>query len=235
MKEKGQSVVVSAVLYTLVSLIVVAIVLHVGIPYINNLRDMAEIRQAEATIKNIDELIAVVAAEGEGSRRRINITLSDPLEISSSLDSVIISKVTGAEIVSPRRKDSKGYFFRGVNIYANAFEDTIGEKSVLAIENEHLYFAVKKLDSNIIKLDELIVQVKRKDNEEVFAGTIDLYLDNHQGADLNVSTKFERQGYNLGKGHIIAKVQSPAYSYKINFVLESGFDFVRIYISDLES
>ncbi|MCD6478916.1 MAG: hypothetical protein J7L44_03460 [Candidatus Diapherotrites archaeon] len=235
MKSKGQATMVSAVLYTLITIVVVAIVLQVGLPYITKIKEYGEIRQAETAVKNIDEIIAVVASEGSGAKRRINITLSDSMDINGNSDIIAVTKTTTAEIVSPRRKKLQGNYFIGANLTVDAYATAIGDTNVLVMENEYLYFAVKKLDTNTpITLDDLVVQIRRKDTNAIFYGKLDFYLDNYAGSTVNVSTRFENSGYNIGKGHIIADVYGATYHYKINFVLESGFDFVRIYISDLE-
>lgn len=235
MKAKGQTTIVSAALYTLVTIAIVAIVLQIGLPYITKLKEYGEIRKGETVMKSLDEIIAVVASEGEGSKRKINISLSDPMDINGSDDMISIKKTTIAEIVSPRVKKTQGNYFIGTNIGVNAYSSTIGDTNVLVLENEYLYFAVRKLDTNTaITLDQLVVQVRRKDTNSTLNVTFDFYLDDDIGATVNVSTEFEESGYNIGKGHIIANVYGASYSYKINFVLESGCDFLRIYISDLE-
>ena len=235
MRGKGQTTIVSATLYTLVTIAVVAIVLQIGIPYLTKLKEYGEIRKGETVMKNIDEIIAVVASEGKGSKRKVNISLSDPMDINGASDLITIKKTTTAEIVSPRVKKTQGNYFIGTNIGVNAYSSTLGDTNVLVIENEYIYFAVRKLDANTpITLDQLIVRIMRKDDNSVLNATLDFYLDNDCGATVNVSTELKKSGYNLGKGHIIANVYGASYSYKINFILESGSDFVRIYISDLQ-
>ncbi len=235
MKGKGQTTIVSAALYMLVTIAVIAIVLQIGLPYLTKVKEYGEIRKGETVVKALDEVISIVASEGEGSKRRIEINLSDPMDINGERDLITIKKKTSARIVSPRVKKSQGNFFMGTHIGVNAYSSTIGDTNVLVLENEYLYFAVRKLDTNTpITLDQLVVKVMRKDNNAVLNAKLDFYLDNDIGATVNVSTAFEESGYNLGRGRIVANVYGASYSYKIHFVLESGADFVRIYISDLE-
>jgi len=234
MKSKGQTTIVSVVLYTLISLVVVAIILQVGLPYLTKVKEYNELKQAETAMKNIDEIISVVASEGSGARRQLTITLADPLDINKTTDIILVEKTTIAEIVSPRRKKSEGSYFRGSNLTVNAYSSTIGDTNVLVMENEYIYFAVKKLDVNTpMTLDNLVVKVKRKDTNESFNAKLDFYLDNYAGATVNVSTRFAESGYNIGKAHIVASVYGATYQYRINFVLESGFDFIRIYVDGL--
>lgn len=234
MNGRGQSTIVSAVLYTLISLAVVVIILQVGLPYLTTLKEYNELRQTEVAMKNLDEIIAAVASEGSGAKRRIALTLADPLDINSTTDLILVEKTTSAEVVSPRRKKSEGYYFRGSNLTVNAYSSAIGDTNVLVMENEYIYFAVRKLDTNTpITLDTLVVQIKRKDTNEIFRGKLDFYLDSYAGATVNVSTYFAESGRNIGKGHIVASVYGASYHYNINFVLESGFDFIRIYVDGL--
>ncbi|MCX8189727.1 MAG: hypothetical protein N3F05_00665 [Candidatus Diapherotrites archaeon] len=234
MKSKGQSTIVSAVLYTLISLVVVSLILQVGLPYLTKIKEYNELKQAEATMKNIDSVISMVSSEGEGSKRLLTINLSDALDINSASDMIFSEKKTIADIISPRRKKSEGNFFIGANLSVNAYESKINDVNVFIMENEHLLFAVRKLDRNTpIKLDELVYQIRRIDTNEIFQGKLDFYLDNYIGSTVDVSTEFIESGYNIGKAHIVANVYGSAYSYKINFILESGFDFVRIYMGDL--
>jgi len=235
MRSRGQAIVVSAVLYTFITIVIVALVLQIGLPYITKIKQYGEIRQAETVIKNIDDVISVVASEGSGAQRRIAFALSDPMDINGKSDVISVTKTTTAEIVSPHRKKMMGNYFMGANLTVNAYPTKIGDVNVLVMENEHLYFAVRKLDVNTpTTLDNLVVQVRRKDTNSVFNGKLDFYLDNHKDATVDVSTSFKNSGYRIGRGWIVADVYGVGYHYKINFILESGFDFVRIYISDLE-
>ena len=116
MREKGQTTIVSAALYTLVTIAVVAIVLQIGIPYLTKLKEYGEIRKGETVMKNIDEIIAVVASEGKGSKRKVNISLSDPMDINGASDLITIKKTTTAEIVSPRVKKTQGNYLSLIHI-----------------------------------------------------------------------------------------------------------------------
>lgn len=234
MKSRGQSTIVSAVLYTLISLVVVSLILQVGLPYLTKVKEYNELKQAEATMKNIDSVISMVSSEGEGSKRLLTINLSDSVDINAASDMIVSEKRTIADVISPRRKKSEGSFFIGANLSVDAYESTIDDTNVLVMENEHILFAVRKLDENtLMTLDELVYQIKRKDTNEIFNGKLDFYLDNYAGSTVNVSTEFLEYGYNIGKAHIVAKVYGTTYSYRINFILESGFDFVRIYMDGL--
>jgi len=92
MKGKGQTTIVSAALYMLVTIAVIAIVLQIGLPYLTKVKEYGEIRKGETVVKALDEVISIVASEGEGSKRRIEINLSDPMDINGERDLITIHR-----------------------------------------------------------------------------------------------------------------------------------------------
>lgn len=234
--NKGQSPLISGILYLLVSIVVVAIVLQIGIPYLNRLQEYGEIKNIEETLKSMDETISVVAAEGTDSQRKITVTLSrDSMDINGLSEMITVKKDTEAKIMNPRTRKSQGNYFKGVNLEVDAYSGTLNDVNVLIMENQHIYFAVKKLDSNTeIKANSLVQKLQFKDQGADMNAQVNFFVDSHSGEDLNISTAFEQSGYNQGWAEIKAAVYGNGYHYNVHFRLESGTDFVRIWISDLE-
>ncbi len=232
MKCKGQSV-ISGVLYTLISVVIVAIVLQIGLPYIQRVQEYNDIKNAEIEMKKLDSIINIVASEGAGSTRKVNVSFSEPVDINASSDLILWKKETIAEIASARREKREGTFFKGANLGVDAYETTINDTNVLVMENEHIYIAIRKLSNEKIKLENLVYRIRNKDLGANFNAKLDFYLDNHAGSYVYVTTYFKESGYHRGKAHIVADVNGGNYSYRINFILESGFDFIRIFASDV--
>ncbi len=227
------------ILYTLISLIVLTIVLNAATPALQELQQVGEIRKTQELMKNLDKIISIVATEGQGSSRDITITISgDELVIDKDTDSLSIATETTAKIVSPRYKKKEGNYFIAAHADMDAINAQIGDENVLLMRNDHVYFAVKKLDTNTqMKLKNLVVKMRALDYNKDLNAKIDFYMDNAQNEDVNVYTAFGKNmsGYKIGRGEIIAYVHRKVagtmqYNYQLHFVLETGMDFVRIYV-----
>lgn len=233
-RETGQSPLISAILYLLVSIVVISIVLQIGIPYLNRLQDYGEIQNIETTIKEMDKTISIVASEGEDSQRKITITIAeDSMDINGLAEMITVKKETEARVMNPRSRKSQGNYFKGVNVEVDAYSSTLDDVNVLVLENEHIYFAVRKLDSNTeMKASDLVKKVRFKDTPADLNAQLDFYMDSYAGEDVNITTEFVKKGYNLGYGEIKAKIYGSSHQYHVHFRLESGADFVRIWASD---
>ncbi len=241
MGQHGQTPLVSAILYILLSVVILSIILHTTMPMLEEMQEIGEIRKSQELMKNLDEIISIVATEGEGSSRDISLTISgDDLVVDSDAESISISTKTTARLVSPRYKKKEGNYFMGAHADIDAFSTTVGDINVLLMRSAHLWFAVRSLDSNTeMQLKNLVVKMRALDENTDLNAQLDFYVDNEQGNDVNVYTSFGpgRSGYNIGRGEIIAYVHKMSgttmeYNYKIHFWLETGFDFVRVYIDD---
>jgi len=232
---KGQSPLISAIIYLLVSIVVVSIVLQVGVPYLNTLRAFGEIKNIEESMIDLDKTISIVASEGSDSRRRISVTLAeDSMDINGISEMITVKKNTDAKIMNPRSRKTQGNYFKGVSLEVDAYESTLNDQNVLVLENEHIYFAIKDLDPNTeMKANNLVELMRYKGSNADMNAQLDFYVDTHSGADVNISTEFTQSGYNLGWGNAKAAVYGDGYQYNVNFRLESGADFLRIWISDV--
>jgi len=241
MGQHGQTPIISAVLYTLISLIVLSIVLNTANPVLEELQEVGEIRKSQELMKNLDEIISVVATEGEGSSRDLSITISgEELEVDMDADSLSISTYTTAKMVSPRYKKKEGNYFMGAHSDMDAFNASWGDVNIRLMRNDRIYFAVKKLDSNTeMKLKDLVIKMRALDSNKDLNAQMDFYVDDTQNDDVNIYTAFgpNRSGYNIGRGEIIAYVHRQVggtmeYNFQLHFWLETGMDFVRIYIDN---
>ncbi|MEM0360548.1 MAG: hypothetical protein QXK06_04405 [Candidatus Diapherotrites archaeon] len=231
---KGVSPLISAIIYTLVSIVIVSIVLQVGIPYLNRMQDYGEIKNLESMLKEMDKTISIVAAEGKDSQRRISINLAkESMDINGDSEMIIVNKQTSAQVMNPRSRKSQGNYFQGVNVEVDAYVGTIEDTNVLVLENEHIYLAIKKLDSNTtMKAYNLVQKIRFKDVPADLNAKVDFYMDSHAGEDVNIATEFIKSGYNLGWGEIKASIVGEGHRYNVHFRLESGADFVRVWASD---
>lgn len=231
---KGQSPLISAIMYLLVSILVISIVLQIGVPYLNRLRAYSEMKNIEDTMIDLDKTISIVASEGEDSQRTVSISLAeDSMDVNGTSEMITVKKDTEAKIMNPRTRKSQGNYFKGVNLGVNAYEGSVDGISVLVLENQHIYFALRKLDSNTeTKAQYLVPRIRSKDTGKDMNAQLDFYVDSHAGEDINVSTAFVQSGYNQGWAEAKASVYGTGYHYNVHFRLESGSDFVRIWVSD---
>jgi len=221
-------------MYLLISIIVVGIVLQIGVPYLNRLRAYSEIKNLQETMIDLDETISIVASEGEDSQRQFSITLSeDSMDINGLSELITVKKETEARIMNPRSRKSQGNYFYGVSLETDAYASTLEDTNVYVLENEHIYFSVRRLDENTqIKAENLVTRIHFKDSDADLNALIDFYMDSDSATDLNIATSFTKSGYNIGWGEIKAAVSNSTYSYNVFFRLESGSDFVRAWVSD---
>ena len=231
---KGQSPLISAIMYLLVSILVISIVLQIGVPYLNRLRQYSEMKNIEDFMIDLDKTISIVASEGEDSQRTVSISLAeDSMDVNGTSEMITVKKDTDARIMNPRTRKTQGNYFKGVNLGVDAYESTVDDINVLVLENKHIYFALRKLDSNTeTKAQYLVPRIRFKDQGKDMNAQLDFYVDSHAGEDINVSTAFVQSGYNQGWAEAKASVYGNGYHYNVHFRLESGADFIRVWISD---
>jgi hypothetical protein len=231
---RGISPLVSAIMYTLISIVIVSLVLQIGVPYLNRLQELGEIKNLESMLKEMDKTISIVASEGTDSQRKISISLAmDSMDVNGASEMVTVNKETDAVGMNPRSRLSQGNYFKGVSVETDAYSGTIGDTSVLILENEHIYLAIKRLDSNTtMKARNLVQKVRFKDSSADLNALVDFYMDSHAGEDANIATEFTKSGYNLGWGEIKASITGTGHRYNVHFRLESGSDFIRVWASD---
>ncbi len=232
--KRGQSPIISAILYMLVSIIVVSIVLQIGVPYLNRLRAYSEIKNLEETMIDLDETISIVATEGEDSQRKVSISLSeDSMDVNGESEMIFVKKETTARVMNPRSRKSQGNYFKGVSLDTDCYSGTVNDLNVLIMENQHIYFAIRKLDSNTEMKTRGVVELMRFKGENAdLNARVDFFADSHAGANVNISTDFVKSGYNEGWCEAKASVFGDGYQYEVHFRLESGADFVRAWVSD---
>jgi len=210
--------------------------MQIGLPYIDRLQDFGEIENIESTMKEMDKTISIIASEGTDSQRTINIELSeDSLDVNGDAETIIVEKSTKAKIMNPRSRKSQGNYFKGVNVEVDAYEGTLSGDAVYIMENEHIYFAIRKLDSNTpMKSYDLVKKVRFKTTSEDLNAMADFYMDSYAGGDVNISTEFVSSGYNQGRAEVKANVFASDHNYSVHFRLESGSDYIRIWASDAQ-
>jgi len=101
MKQKGVSPLVSFVLYTAIAVLVISIVLTVGFPYIEKMRDSISIKQAQDFLGVLDNTITEVALAGENSRVPVTLRFERGRYIfSSDKNALTFSIETESNVVS---------------------------------------------------------------------------------------------------------------------------------------
>ena len=73
MKNKGVSQLISFVLYIAIAILVLSIVVTVGFPYVEKIRDSVAIKQAQDFLGSLDNVISQVALAGENSKVPVNL------------------------------------------------------------------------------------------------------------------------------------------------------------------
>lgn len=232
MGQSGQTELITNILFVFVTISVVGAVLQIGLPFLEKSQDVTIIRENERLVKKLDEVIQTVASEGEDASRFVIVEIKDgTLDINGEQDTITISKETKARLLANRHRINQGSFFMASDAEVDAYAGTFNDQNVLILENGRIRFVVGRYETpTAIKLSQLVKQLRFIERGINFQGRLDFYLDNERGKDVNVTTAFVSSGYDIGKGEILAQVSSPGYAYNIHFVLETGQDFVRVFV-----
>ncbi len=247
-KKRGQ-VWVSAILYTVVIIVAITLILSVGIPLINKMKDKIVFSRAKDMMLNLDKHVVDVASEGEGSQRIVPIEIVDgKMEVKNN--QIVWKFDTSSEIVTSRTKIDIGnlIIISNANVEATTYNKADGNGSFTLqtevggtdeIEGDLFLVNISKLGSEDnwvdISTSNLINYILYKDNK--IDGTFSFSInDNSTSMSGNGYTKLVPSGNNtnLGRAKVIAHINSTYASYDLEIALESFADFVTLKINNFE-
>ncbi len=232
---KGISL-ISGVLFTAFLIAATAIVYWTAVPVIQKMQCAATMDKMKASFVNLDKVVQTVASEGEGSKRTIDFNIDEgEIYISGDNDTIYWTYECNAEIFSPRTFQTFGNLIIGSNMDTGAYESSCQGYDSFVLENEHLKVCLKKVGSpdnkTYYNISDVLLLVYHKDIGEVLPlEYLEITLDDDQTSSTgNGYTKLVRSGQHLPYGEVTAYMESDyGITYSINFVLESGEDFLII-------
>lgn len=219
---------VSALLYLLISIIVVVLVLEAGLPLIQKMGDEAYYSKAKEDFSSIDKTIKEVSKEGKGSQRVV------PLEIRKGELNVRDNQIyweyeTKAEILSHKTQTSQG------NLVMSADADVNCENhgGYYIVKNTYLWLNLSKrgTETNYVSMNssELINELRwmNKSTEGVFSFMLNNDSSTAYG---NGYSYIEKCEHKMDKVFYKAKfynVTAANMSYQLTFEMDSKSDYIQ--------
>ena len=241
---KKSQVWISAVLYTLLVLVVMIIVLDVGIPIVNNLKDKAVLEDVRSTSQVLDTYIRTVASEGPGSQRIVPLNIKKG-KIYASNDRLYWQVPLTTKVLEPRTRIDFG------NLIFMAQESN---STVTAYESDdYCYYT---LENGIIRAKLRVFGNKTKNNEncsisintsdiiisvysiregKYLNANITIYLSNDPSTSIGSGySELDTNGTFLSSAFITYYINSTNYNYDLKIGLESSSDFLIMKLEDYE-
>lgn len=239
---KGLSPLIAAVFVLAISLAAIVIVLRVGLPSVSEAREFATLTEAKGVLQAIDSAIREVAAEGEGSARRLSLRITggryfidnvtDEVRFELESESAIVTPCTGI-------RDGRILINSGGDVVGAERDENGDGVTDLVLENSKVMLVINKTGSKTsptagFDTRKLILKMWIKSpNVNVTPTDSSIMIDNLANTDRGTGyTELLDTGTQMGRGRIRAHVESTGgINYDIIYNLFCG-DYVRIDVQD---
>ncbi len=225
---------ISGVIFTAILVAAIFVAYQMSIPIMENMKSSAEAEQMKNAFSVIDNAIRAVAIEGNGSRRVVPVRLEyGKIIADSGKNTIEYAANLRFPYISPRTHQYIGNLRIGSNLNVSANETTYEGQNVFVIENEHLKIYVRKIGSKsshqAYSTDQLLYGLYQKDMNAWLDGSLDISIDNNAESKTGSGyTELEALGTDLPYGKVTAFINTTYLNYYIEFILESGTDFIEI-------
>ncbi|MBL7206330.1 MAG: hypothetical protein ISS36_01885 [Candidatus Aenigmarchaeota archaeon] len=226
---------ISGIIFLAIIIIAITMVYNLSIPITQKMHTATNIEKMKTVFLDLDDTIRTVSLEGNGSRRTKAIRIDEGKVIVDSENNLIYYKTdTDAKIISPRTMQTIGNLIFGSNLETSTKEGEYSTIPAFVLENEHLIVYVKKIGSEgspvNYNTNDLLLAVFQKDlNEYLPLQSLEISVDSNPISKTGRGyTTLDREGNALPYGKAIAFMSSDYLNYSIEFILESGADFIEI-------
>lgn len=237
--RKGVSL-VAGIIFLALTISATVIVYEAGLPAVQNLQSTAAVDKMKITLSELDKVVRDVASGGKGTKRTVFIS-SDPgtLIINGSDNTISWELETSSGAISPRTSQQFGNLIIGANLDVIVSESNFTRISpqveAIVMENQHVKVFIRKLGSPSspvsVNTNALLLGIQNKDTGEWFdnQAMLDVSIDNNVNSRSGQGyTQAQSTGNNLPFGKVKAFMDTTYIDYNINFILESGADFLTI-------
>lgn len=221
MVNRKSQVFVSAVLYLLITGIVMVLLLEAGIPVLEKARDKAIFDREQDQFLNLNQHIKDVASEGQGSKRIIPVQVEKGnLEVEGN--SLKWSMLTDARIIEPRTHIS----FGDLKVVSEFDVSATEYNNSYIIENSYIRvnFSKCETDNNCTSVSDIINAISIKDGT-LSSGDFSFYLSNSTFNGTG-STHLLKEGTLLDSSTVV--VDLALNNYDLHFTLRSKEDFLIV-------
>ena len=227
MKKKSQ-IWISAVLYILITALVMVIVLEALTPVIENLKDKSVFVRTRDTFLSLNEIVKEVSVEGQGAQRVVPIEIQKG-ELSVGENEIKWEMETEADILEPRTTIELGNLLVVANGDVDAYEDN----GTFVLSNSRTFFRFTKFGTETewtnFSSSRIVNQSAYKRGS--FVTNISPSFDFYVTADdqtFNGYSLLGREGADLGEASVLVHVNSTAHEYDLIFTLESQADYFLV-------
>lgn len=232
---RGISLITSVIFLAFV-IVATGIVYQAGVPSMQRVQCLATVEKMKSAFIELDRITRDVVAEGKGSRRTFDLNVDEgKIFIVGDNDTIYWEYECDTEVFSPRTSQSIGNVVYGSNLDVKAYEGTCEGVDGIIMENQHLIACINSTGSSSQKVNlstrNLLLSVYQKDlgkwlPMEYLEVTVDEAPSSMTGMGY---TYLDESGMHLPYGQATAYIESDyGVTYRINFILESGADFLTI-------
>ena len=237
LKKKNKSQIwVSAVLYLLVTLVVMFIILDAGIPLVQNMRDKTIFTRTKDNFINLDQRMKTIIHSEPGSQEVIPIDVKKG-EITFTKNAMLWSMDTDANIIEPKTEINTGTVKLLNNIDVSA---SVGGDTYL-FQNSYIKLILNKYGDdktktyvpiNTTKLIKSVMYLSTMDEIDCSKNSVNINVGDFPNAGTGY-TELLGEGDFLKSATYVAHINTTMGRYKIIIKLDSVSDFVIIN-SDVE-
>ncbi len=227
MQRSGQ-VWVSALLYMLISAVVLGIILLAALPLLQNMRDEATLELTKKQLIMLNEQIRQVISEGEGSKRVIPIEVVEG-ELYATNSSIGIEFPAKSEIISHKSE----YNDNGLVLYSDFDVSAYDYGDYYILENTFLIANITKFANySLINTSRLINSIKWKDAGSETNGTFEFLINNDAASAVGYGyTRLKREGSHMQNASVIVYVYNATLAgspvnYRLILRLDSQSDYL---------
>ena len=235
--KKGVSPLIATVLVIMISVIVIGLVIHIGLPAIDRAKESATLNEALQNMRVLDNLIREVMSEGGGSLRSMDLKVSGgTYKVNEQANSIDFEFDMKSDLVRPGTFVQEGNLMvmRGVN--TRAYEaDLDGDGATeLVLENEVMRVALQKVGSpsswQSINTKENIKLLNFKETgANVSIADSSIIIDDHAATAAGTGySKLLETGDHLPKAEALFHISTANIEYDVLYTLQSGADFIIV-------
>lgn len=228
MGTKGQ-IWISAILYILITTIILTIILDTGIPLLNDMKDRAIFTNTKNDFVALNQEIKDISESGPGTQKVI------PIEIKKGDLAIDDNKIqwnmeTTTDIIAPNSKISLG----DVKILSNADVRSYETPEHFIIENPYLEIRFNKIGTldnfTMNETKSIIHKITYKNTKSSLTGKFTFELKDYANSESGyLFTELSSYGKNQISSSLLAHIISDAgKNYTVEISLQSNADFFNV-------